>query len=269
MGWWLFSASLLVVILLVLKIKTDGESRVHELHFERERVLTAQKFYLEALRRELAQLIKGVSLETFERAFYKMHEVEQEFKRSDSSRCKAEKALLFKKFPTMENFDLIGTRHFVSYESAKRNNHIDELVERYREISTFLILEDEVSSRAISYEDERRIFEECIQDEKNKRLRYAIDEAMLRYGIRRGNGTEIGKQEEYRDGDYEVTSLIGVPGREFTPEIEYGIFCKKFNEYGVYSFFVHSEDDDETKVYHSYYRSDGLFEKKSHIGSGR
>ena len=52
-----------------------------------------------------------------------------------------------------------------------------------------------------------------------------------------------------------------VPNREFTPEVEYGVFWKNRNEYGLYTIFV-----GDSKTYYSLYRSDATFTGKTMLG---
>src|SRR3974377_981870 len=88
---------------------------------------------------------------------------------------------------------------------------------------------------------------------RDSRLRSEIEEAMKRFYI------YIRDREatEYDDGEYTVSDLMGDPRREFTPEAEYGIHCKKLNEYGIYSFFI----ADDGKTFYSYKRTDEAFAK--------
>jgi hypothetical protein len=144
---------------------------------------------------------------------------------------------------------------------------MDELVERYKEISKFLIVDAyeapefprSMYSDSRSMYDERgvEIFRERIQTYKDLRLKEAIKEGMKRYDIWRKRRKPEDANDSYDDNEYEVLSLIGVPNREFTPELEWGIFCKKLNEYGLYTYFGH-----EDKSYHSYYRSNNTFSAK-------
>ena len=80
-----------------------------------------------------------------------------------------------------------------------------------------------------------------------------MDEGMARYYAWRQDREA---KDEFKEKDYEVYSLAACPSRDFTPEIEYGVVCKKLNECGIYSFFA---GDDET--YYSYHRSDPTFTK--------
>ena len=80
-----------------------------------------------------------------------------------------------------------------------------------------------------------------------------MDEAMARYYAWQ---QDRDTKDEFTDKDYGVVSLMGWPGRDWSPEVEYGIVCKNLNEFGVYSFFA---GDDKT--YYTYRRSDSTFKK--------
>ena len=221
-----------------------------------ERIAVGRKFYLETLQRELANVILSQDLEAFEKAFYALREWEAEIERADKSRREAEYNLLLEKFPKLEDFDLIGTKHYIRYDESPMWS-LDDAIERYKEISKFLILDPErpAGHQHHSFKREMEIFRERIRRYKDKRLKDAMEEAMARYYAWR---QDRDAKDEFKDKDYEVVSLMGHPSREFTPEVEHGIVCKKLNECGIYSFFV---DDERNKTYHHYHRSDPTFSK--------
>ena len=219
-----------------------------------ERIAVARKFYLEALQRELSNIILNHDLEAFEKAFYSMLEWESEIERADKSRREAAYKLLLEKYQNLEDFDLIGTKHFIRYDDSTMWSP-DDAVERYKDISKFLILDPErpAGHKHHSFSREEKIFHKHIRAYKDRRLKAAIDEAMARYySWQQDRDTK----NEFKDKDYEVHSLSSWPSRSFTPEVEYGVVCKRLNEYGIYSFFA---GDDKT--YYSYRRSDSTFAK--------
>jgi hypothetical protein len=219
-----------------------------------KQLLTAQRLYLETLRRELANLIINDSVETFEKAFERTHYWEEEMVRTDDRDHQlAEYDLMLKRFSSQEDFDLIGTRHFIRYNNSPMWE-IDDLVERYKDISKFLALELmlDKSSHMLYDEKEVDVFRKEMQRAKDQRLKIAIEEAMARY-YSSGKG-RLGNDETYNDDQYEVFSLRRYPNSEFTPEIKYGVHCKKLDEYAIYSFFA---GDDKT--YYSFYRTTQSF----------
>ncbi|WP_156438238.1 hypothetical protein [Bradyrhizobium valentinum] len=159
-------------------------------------------------------------------------------------------------FPNLEDFDLVGTKHFVLHDD-KPIWGLDEAVDRYKEISKFLVLDrfhDQFASRALLFGDqELEIFRKRMRAYRDRRLRDDLKIAMTCFDKRRDD-----QEDFYEDNEYQVTPLWQ-PHRAFSPEDQFGIFYKKLNEYGVYSFFA--ADDDKT--YHSYYRSDASFSNQS------
>src|SRR5262249_48288770 len=142
-----------------------------------------QRFYLEILQRELANLIMDEDLESFEKAFYWMEDWQHEIGRAAKDRREAERNLLLEKFPNLEDFDLVGIKHFIRYERPTGN--VDELIERYKEISKFLVLDVDDLSKPNDLFNERevKIFRERIQRYKDSRLSAAVDEGMKRFRI--------------------------------------------------------------------------------------
>jgi hypothetical protein len=263
-SWVLPTVLVFVVIVLAFKLagrRTPAEAALLTKRLE-ERNLTSQRFYLETLRRELANSIMNESLEVFEATFLQMCSFENELHKSDANRWHAEQSLLLQKYPNLEDFDLIGVRHFVRHNDRRNRLYdCDDMVERYKEISKFMIVnrmhEFQLPGQRLYNEDERESFIQTIRSEKNRRLRTAIEEGVRRYRSKRSaliDQRDI--SDMYDDNEYYVTYLTGMNGRPFSPENEYGVYCKKLNEYGIFSFF--SSDGD--KFYESYYRSDRDFE---------
>lgn len=261
-AWFLLLAIALTFVALswwVNRSKRAGQKSLISFSPDRlhERIAVGRQFYLQALQRELANVILSQKLEAFEKAFYRMRDWEAEIDNADKSRRDAEYNLLLEKFPNLEDFDLIGTKHFIQYEDTFGWD-IDDAVECYKEISKFLILDPKRSAGypTHSFKREAEIFRENVRKYKDRRLKQAMEEAMGRYHAWRQDRDN--SETEFKDRDYEVILLIGHPSREFTPEIEYGIVCKMLGEFGIYSFFV---DDDRDKTYYSYHRSDSTFSR--------
>ena len=102
------------------------------------------------------------------KAFYSMLEWESEIERADKSRREAEYNLLLEKFPNLEDFDVIGTKHFVRYDEAVSS--VDEAIERYKDISKFLIVDRERPAGHMhhSFGREEEIFRERIRRYKGR-----------------------------------------------------------------------------------------------------
>ena len=87
---------------------------------------------------------------------------------------------------------------------------LDDAIERYKDISKFLILDPErpAGHQHHSFSREVEIFRERIRRYKDKRLKAAMDEAMARYYAWRQDRES---KDEFKDKDYEVYSLAGWP----------------------------------------------------------
>ncbi len=255
---WLAVFALTIIALNWWFNKSNNRSRAESEKFNTERlwnrVAVGRKFYLEVLQRELANILLNQDLEAFEKAFHAMREWEAAIERADKSRREAEYNLLLEKFPNLEDFDLIGTKHFVRYSDSSLWS-LDDAVERYKDISKFLVLDPErpAGHQHHNFGSEIERFRERLRSYKDKRLKAAMDDAMARYYA---FAQDREGKDEFKDRDFEVYSLMGWPNRNFTPQVEYGIVCKKLNECGIYSFFA---GDDKT--YYSYRRSDPAFAK--------
>jgi hypothetical protein len=233
---------------------------------QNERLLTAQRYYLETLRRELGRYIFVTDMEAFITVFDRMRRWESELERADKSRLHAEYRANITKFPDLQDFDIVGVRHFLGPESSFVD--LDQLIERYEDISRYLII-DRLSGSYVSkirvYDDtEADVLNKEIRRTKDRRLKDQIDEGMKRYYIWRRAKDEpngLDTPRSYDDAEFEVFGLDGMSGRGFTPDIQYGVVCKKLNENGVYSFFV----ADEGKTYYSYYRTDQTFTKDTSL----
>jgi hypothetical protein len=253
---WVWTVITILIVAGFILDRRSNKAASTALQFERERaqerIMTFQRFYLEVLRRELANIIMGHSLEEFAKAFLYMRNWEDEISRS-AERKKAETGALISKFPDLNDFDLLGTRHFIRYDESIPLLGIDEFIERYKEVSKYLILNHTSPDSKLSpklYDDEEvRIFRERMVTYKDHRLRTNLKEAMQRYYIWRKGLPDDATEKVYTDSDYEVFSLSGFAGRSFSPEVEYGVVCKKLAECGIYSFFA-----DTNKTFHHYYR---------------
>ena len=260
---WLWSIPLVVGSLGIIHLlnRVGSQQRVEREKFDNEgvesRIRTVRKLYLETLQREIANIILNEDLETFEKAFYWMRNWESEITKSDSKRRMAEYDVLLETFPNLEDFDLVGTKHFILHDDGPMWG-LDEAVDRYKVISKFLVIDrfqDQFASRALQYGDqETEIFRKAIQRYRDGRLRDDLKMAMTCFYKRRDN-----QEDFYEDNEYQVTPLWRQPHRDFSPDNQYGMFCKKLNEHGVYSFFA----ADDHKIYHSYYRSDASFSNQS------
>lgn len=253
-----FFAGVVVVLLSLWLIRSRSNLRLREAKREidqlEQRICVARTCYLETLQRELANVILSANLEAFEVAFYFMRDWEHEIGKSGRDRRLGEYKLLLEKFPRLEDFDLIGTKHFILYDD-RPSWRVDQLVERYKEVSKFLIVDENrlPYPKAARYnEREIEIFGKAIKIYRDLRLKEAIEIGMRRYYLWRKDRDADGNV--YEDNEYGVVLLSELKARGFTPGLEWGVFCKKLKEYGLYTHFGHDGEDD-----YRYFRSNSTF----------
>jgi hypothetical protein len=221
---------------------------------ESERLrLDAENRYIEVLRRELANAIVSDSPDKMVALYRKAWTFEQEMLNADAARVQAEFDVLTKRYPLYEDFDLLGTRHFVPYSDAVEGYEEDAVAERYLDISKFMILKNinAKSTRPIFSESEDTILRKTMTREIDHRFRAKIIDAMDKYNMVRG----ADKNRQYESIDYEDRALSIFPLQHFA-ELRWGILFKDTQEQAIYSVFY----DDNSKAYKSYYRSDETFQ---------
>ncbi|MCJ2105537.1 hypothetical protein MKK70_09115 [Methylobacterium sp. E-041] len=228
----------------------------------------AESRYVEILRREISNLIVEFDPELMVRSYQKAWTWEQETA-LNPDRLRADEAALVAKLPMFEDFDLIGTRHFVPYPEGRRSLTDDDLVERYLELSRMLVFmrnrlqPDVARRRPLHDEREHKLLLDTMGRLKDRHFRNRIAEAwQLCYAYRQGFDAGKGDpfaatRETFADAEVEVFSLPF----NLTPDIETGIVFKKTDEYGVYAYFVH----DDGRKSESYYRTDQQFARRDRV----
>ncbi len=165
-----------------------------------------------------------------------------------------------------EDFDRIGTRHFVPYADSRSSLPNDDLVEGYLELSRMLIFmrnrsQPDVSRRRPLHDErEQKVLLDTVREAKDRRFRTRIDDALrrcqaYRQGFDAGKGERFsGMYETYSDVDVDVFRLPF----DLSPENETGIAFKKTDEYAVLAVFHH----DDGRIFESYYRTDRQFSER-------
>ena len=199
----------------------------------------ANERYLEVLQRELANVIARDNPDKMIALYRKAKEQEREMLKSDKARVQAELTALTHKYPVYEDFDKIGTKHFVPYSAEPLWGREDALSDAYLDISKFLILtriQDGRSQRPVFPDGDDKSFQRCMQELKDRTftasLKSAVDMYYLVCRVAEQSGSQI---HDYED------QQIGVFGLPSYADVRYGIHLKQTNEYGVYSFFVHDD----------------------------
>ncbi|SFO17649.1 hypothetical protein SAMN05216330_10291 [Bradyrhizobium sp. Ghvi] len=212
--------------------------------------------YLEVLQRELANIIARDNPDRMIALYRKAQAQEREMLKADKARVQAELAALTHKYPVYEDFDKIGTKHFVPYSGEPLWGEEGELSDAYLDISKFLILgriQDGRSYRPVFPEDDEKSFRRCMQELKDQTFRASLNDAVDKYYLAR----RVAEQSDSQMHDYE-DQQIGVFHLPSYADVRYGIHLKKTDEYGVYSFFVH----DDGKISSRYARSDATFQNE-------
>ncbi|MCA1531432.1 hypothetical protein I6F21_02525 [Bradyrhizobium sp. NBAIM03] len=213
--------------------------------------------YLEVLQRELANIIARDNPDKMIALYRKAKAQEREMLNADKARVQAELTALTHKYPAYEDFDKIGTKHFVPYSGEPLWGEEGEFSDAYLDISKFLILtriQDSRSHRPIFPDDDDRSFQRCMQELKDRAfassLRSAVNSYYLACRVAEQSGSPIGNYEDGQIGVFQLPSYA---------DVRYGIHLKEANEYGIYSFFVH----DDGKVSSRFSRSDASFENET------
>lgn len=213
--------------------------------------------YLEILQRELANVIARDNPDKMTALYRKARAQEREMLTADKARVQAELTALTHKYPVYEDFDKIGTKHYVPYSGEPLWGEEGELSDAYLDISKFLIvtrIQEGRSHRAIFPDDDDKNFQRCMQELKDRTFKAALNDAVDKYYLARRVAEQSGSQiHDYED------QQIGVFHLPSYADNRYGIHLKKTDECGVYSFFVH----DDGKVSSQFSRSDASFAKES------
>lgn len=211
----------------------------------------ANERYLEALRREIANIIMAESPAEMERLYSKAKQREEDMRRDGAQRAQVERQALAYKYPQYGNFDPIGTRHIVTHTQA--DFAIEELSEAYIDISHWLAIEAFLSTkgkRKLFDDDETPVLDRVVRRETDTRLYNRIENAMATYyAVSRKLGDDT---EGFKFPDFSVSR----GSRQHTPEVEYWISFENPEEFGVYSFF-----SDGNRTFHSYYRASKGFQE--------
>lgn len=220
-----------------------------------ERLLTVQGFYLDTLRREIANIVLSENLEAFEKAFNCMCEWEAELALANRERLSEEYRALLSRYPDQSAFDILGTRHFIPY--AEHLSGVDELLERYKDISKFLIVDNLLAKEGGAFrhfgENEAEVFQRMRDKLKGKNLQAALSEAMRRYWLLRSASEKAPPTSPYSYVDEDFDVWLAPHSLHLSPDNAYGIHCKKLNEYGAFATFY---DERRGKDISAYFRTD-------------
>jgi hypothetical protein len=226
---------------------------------ENERLrLDAETRYIDVLRRELANIIVTDNPAAMGNLYRKCWAFELEMQKADASRVESELTVLTARYPLYVDFDLLGTRHFIPYSDATNMLSEDDIVDRYQDISKFIVLRGIIakSSQPIFSEYEDTILQKTMRRETDRRFRLRTIDAIERYDlVRYSTNRNLLEPFEYECRDYSVTPL------DHFAESRWGIYFKDTQECAIYSVFY----GDDSKSFKSFYRSDIRFQEETNL----
>lgn len=247
--------------------KADRGAAAHALSMKAQNLEEAESRYLQTHQREVANLLLAMGPDLMEKAYRKARRRQDEAIEGGPARIEAELTALSHKYPFFQDFEVIGTRHFVPYSDAMDRRSEDDLVDQYLDISHWLALSFRKKHRdkvpALFDDADQKVMERVVQEEWDRKLRKRIEGAME---LHRMFSTTLDRygQEQHRHGAvaFETAEISIQRGHtEYSPEIEYWLSFSEPEEYGVYSFFVH----DDGRISRSYYRSNEDFTRKAYL----
>ncbi|KST61174.1 hypothetical protein AO398_00340 [Methylobacterium sp. GXS13] len=210
----------------------------------------------------MANLIMSSDPDLMRRAYEKAWHWESETA-GNPEMLRADEQALVTRLPMFEEFDRIGTRHFVPYGESRRGLAHDELLDGYLDLSRIMVfmrnrLQPDVGRRRpLHDEKEHKVLLDTIHAAKDRRFRSRVEEALRRcHAYRQGFGAGkedpfAGTREPYSDAEVEIFALPYGP----TPENETGIVFKKSDEYAVSAVFHR----DDGRISEDLYRNDRQF----------
>ncbi|WP_334543834.1 hypothetical protein [Rhizobium leguminosarum] len=244
--------------------KADRGAPAHVLSMKAQNLDEADSRYLQTHQREVANLLLAIGPGLMEKAYRKARRRQDEAVAGGPARIEAELTALSHKYPFFQDFEVIGTRHFVPYSDAIDHWSEDDLVDRYLDISHWLALSfrkkhgDKVPP--LFDDADQKVMERVVWAERDRKLRKRIEAAMELHRMFSTTMDRYG-QEQYRHGAvaFETADTSIQHGcMEYSPEIEYWLTFRDPEEYGVYSFFVH----DDGRISRSYYQANADFSRK-------
>lgn len=249
-----------------------------------ERLINLQDHFISVLRRELAIYLIKKDDEQFKKTFYKLIEYENEMERQ-VDRVLVEYKAIISKYPNFQDFDVIGVRHFVMYDSDGNNSiyiDIDTALDAYSDFSKLLILNRLIEGHCLGspltnspyklkddfkiYNDiEVKIFQKNIKEFIDSKFRNRLTEAMNRYENKYYNTEDEDlsklitfdpeKERSYKDRNYEIHELK----KEGYFCCPFGVHLKDTDEYGL----VEKWHNPDGKIDRRYFRCDSKFANRN------
>jgi len=215
--------------------------------------------YLHAHLREIANIILEKNPHKFLECFHKLKSCEEGMRLCSMEKFRQEFKLMTSKYPFHSDFELLGTKHWVSYQAATDFlGFVDDACERYLDIGMYLILAQKIKGgiQILSFSE---VDEELLQRQLKKESYFKV-QVNLHDAERRANTYLSDDQQIYEDDDYVVTliSESGTKNRGFVRA--YGVQFKN-NEESYILGLNFSSDVDLNKKSYSYLRTNNQFDE--------
>lgn len=219
---------------------------------------------LQAYSRELSNYLIQLNPERYYTVYSRALDEQEKLFTADAKLREAQLLILTERYPQYENFDFIGTRPYVTYESTLDGYDADDIEEHFLNLVKFHSLQRAASEEwrwqpAMLNTKEQEHLVKYIREVKDRKFRERLKEAVKEFDIARGVKFDL----EITDGGmlYESRNIAVYKLQDYAESME-GYWFKDTNEYGVHSSFY---DDERDKSYESWYRSDRTFEKRESL----
>src|SRR3974390_1720824 len=163
--------------------------------------------YLEVLRRELANVIDRDNPDKMMALYRKAKAQNREMLKADKARVQAELTAITHKYPVYEDFDKIGTKHYVPSSGKPLFGEEDALSDAYLDISKFMLLtriDDGRSQWPLFPDDDDKSFQRCMQELKDRTFKAALESAVDSYylacRVAEQSGSQIHDYEDKKTG---------------------------------------------------------------------
>ena len=214
---------------------------------------------LSTFRRELANYMVRTDPNRFLSFYRKACETEAAINVAGKAERAAHFTLICKKYPTYEDFDLVGTREHVLYAETLARYSVEDIEERYLDLVKFHALARSLDAdwRSKTFpatsDSDRRHLESYVESIKDTRFRqHFVGAAREFFGY--WYNSHYSQVEGSSLYETEALSVYHVPS---LGDSRYGFHFKDSDEFGLY---LSLHDDARDKTYEEFFRSDSKFE---------